>query len=140
MRCDPTTISLSNSVLWHRPTSADHAFLSVENIWSDGKSLELSILTPFISGCVPPQVALAYSSRMFAASCDLSAPPPSADDASALRLVSIVSMFMGYASLAHARAPVDWMQHADAALSFWASRFGVDVGGVLEQLKVIAQP
>jgi hypothetical protein len=87
-------------------------------------------------GCVPPQVALAFASRMIACSCDMQAPQPTADDASGLRLSSIVSLFTGYAALAHLRAPFDWLQHANGVVSFWGARFGVDGDGVLQSLKV----
>jgi hypothetical protein len=136
MNCDTGTITISKCLQWHSPTGADHVFISDRKSWVNSRSLEMSVLTPFISGCVPPQVALAFASRMIACSCDMQAPQPTADDASGLRLSSIVSLFTGYAALAHLRAPFDWLQHANGVVSFWGARFGVDGDGVLQSLKV----
>jgi hypothetical protein len=68
------------------------------------KRATLAVLT---NGCVPPQVALAFASRMIACSRDLPYPEPSADDASGLRLSSTVSLFTGYAVLSHLREPFE---------------------------------
>ncbi len=140
MNCDAATVTMSKCLYWHGPTAADHAFLSDKKSWTESRPLEMSILTPFISGCAPPQVALAFASRMLAAACDMQAPALSADDAAALRLSSIVSLLIGYATLAHLRAPFDWMQHANGVMLFWGARFGVDADGVLQSLKVLPLP
>jgi hypothetical protein len=136
MNCDPATITISKCLLWHNPTSTDHLFLSDKKTWVHTQPLELSILTPFINSCVPPQVALAYAARMLAACCDIDAVPPSNDEPQALRLPSLVSLFVGYASLVHLKAPINWLQHAKAIMTFWGGRFGVDADGVLQALEV----
>jgi hypothetical protein len=137
MSCDPGAITMAKCLRWYSPTATEHAFLSDRSTWTDSHSVEFSVLTPFISGCALPQVALTFSSRMLAAACDLQAPAPSVDDASALRLPSLVCILTGYATLAHLRAPFDWMQHANGVFVFWGARCGVDVDGVLQALKVM---
>ncbi len=137
--CDLAAITMSKCLHWSTPSKADSAFLSDKACWADSLPLEISVLTPFLNGCVLPQVALTYASRVLAAACDLQAPQPSADDTSALRLPSVVALFIGYASFVHLRAPVEWMQHAKGFITFWGERFAVDGDGILHALQVCAQ-
>ena len=137
--CDPTSISMTKCLQWHSPSKAEHLFLLDKEGWADGRSLELSVLSPFISSCAPPHIALAFASRIIAAACDLHAPEPSADDASALRLTAIISLFVGYASMVHLRTPIDWFQHAKGVMTYWSTKHGVDSDGVLAALKVMAR-
>jgi hypothetical protein len=137
MSFDPGAITMAKCLRWHSPDAAELVFLSDRSTWTDSQSLEFSVLTPFISGCALPQVALTFSSRMLAAACDLQAPAPSAEDASALRLPALVCILTGYATLAHLRAPFDWMQHANGVFVFWGARCGVDPDRVLQALQVM---
>jgi len=137
--CDPASVSLSNCLQWHSPTKAELLFLLDKDGWTDGRSLEMSVVSPFIGSCVPPHIALAFASRIIAAACELHAPAPSADDASGLRLTSIVCLFVGYASMAHMRTPVDWLKHAKGVMEYWGAKHGVDDDGVLAALKVNAR-
>jgi hypothetical protein len=136
MNCDPATVTISKCLLWHHPTKTDHMFLMDKKTWTSTQPLELSVLAPFISSSVPPHIALAFASRLLAACCDLDAAPLSTDEPQALRLTSLVSLFVGYASLVHLKAPIAWMQHAQAVMTFWAGRFGVDADRVLQALQV----
>jgi hypothetical protein len=136
MNCDPSSITISKCLLWHHPSKADHLFLSDKQTWSDSQSLELAILTPFINSCIPPQLALVFATRMLAVVCDMDAPKPSEDNPSALRLPSLVSLFVGYASLVHLKAPINWIEHAKGVMTFWGARVGVDSDRVIAALKV----